>query len=85
MNNHTQTPVERITSGKSKSRSTLGLATAEKTFFGYPISWFEKCKSYLDADGVVNKDGTFGLPDHGGFIMCFRMKDEKRKIAKWGG
>ena len=61
----------------------LETATAEKTFFGYPISWFDECDSYLNADGVVNKDGTLGLPDHGGFILCFRMKEEKRELEKW--
>ena len=61
----------------------LETSTTEKTFFGYPISWFDECDSYLNADGVVNKDGTLGLPDHGGFILCFRMKEEKRELEKW--
>lgn len=66
------------------SDGRLVAATNTKTFMGYPISWFELCDSYLEADGVVNRDGTLGLPDHGGFALCFRMRDEKRSVAGWG-
>lgn len=53
-----------------------------KEFYGWPLSWFEPC-GYLDADGVVDKDGTLGNADHGGFHTAFRMRDDKRSKAGW--
>lgn len=52
------------------------------TFMWWPITWFEEC-SYLIAEGVVNRDGSLGLADHGGFAMAFRMSDRFRHRAKW--
>jgi len=51
-----------------------------KTFYGYPISWFEKC-STLNADGWV-KDGKIYI-DGCSDSQPIRMGDEYRKRAGW--
>ena len=52
------------------------LDTTVNTFYGYPISWFEKCL-YLEADGYI-KDGMIYIDGCGG-SQPIRMKDKYRK------
>jgi hypothetical protein len=64
-------------------RLVMQLGGNETSFYGWPLSWFEPCEYYSDADGVVNQDGSLGNPDHSGYYATFRMRDEKRKKAGW--
>ena len=61
-------------------KQDISQLTSAKTFYGYPIEWFEKC-DYLNADGHIEKDGTIFIDGGGG--QPIRMMNRYRKEVGW--
>lgn len=64
------------------SRLVSRLGNKKTTYMGWSLAWFELCE-YYDADGVLDMDGRLALPDHSGYLVAFRMRDEHREKAGW--